>query len=107
MPKSELEARLAFQIRALSLPRPQREQRFHPTRRWRADFLWPDHQLIVEVDGGVYSRGRHTRGTGYTKDCEKQAEAVLLGYRVMRFTGGQVESGYAANVLERFFGGVS
>ena len=40
-------------------------------RNWRCDFAWPDRRLIVEVEGGVYSQGRHTRPSGFTKDLEK------------------------------------
>ena len=44
---------LETQIRAVGLPPPVTEYRFHPERRWRADFAWPEKKLLVEVDGGV------------------------------------------------------
>lgn len=99
--RKQWERALETQIVQLSLPTPRREFEFHPRRKFRADFAWPSYGLIVEVDGGVWSDGRHTRGEGYTRDCEKQAEAVLLGYQYLRFTPAQVESGYAAGVIER------
>ena len=72
-----------------------REHKFHPTRKWRADFLvgcWPNH-VLIEYEGGVWSRGRHTRGAGYAADCEKYREAVKLGFRVMRYTSQDLKDG--------------
>ena len=98
---SELEAMLLTHIRAASLPEPVQQYRFHPVRRWRADFAWPDAKLLVECDGATWARGRHTRGRGYEKDAEKGNAAVLLGYRVLHFTRQQIESGYAVDTIEK------
>ena len=38
----------------------------------------------------MYQSGRHTRGAGYSKDCEKYNRAALLGYTVLRYTTNQV-----------------
>ena len=97
---SALEDTLARQIRLLGLPEPVRELRFHDTRRWRFDFAWPDQMLAVEVEGGVWSRGRHVRGQGFTRDCEKLNAAALLGWRVLRIPGEWVEDGTALALVE-------
>lgn len=91
---------LALQMKALDLPAPEREYRFFPERRWRADFAWPEHKLIVEYEGGVYTQGRHVRGKSYSRDCEKYNCAVMLGWRVLRFTVDQVKSGKALETIE-------
>jgi very-short-patch-repair endonuclease len=84
---SKLEDNLNKQIQKSGLPRSySREFRFHKTRRWRFDFAWPDYMVAVEVDGGIYIGGRHNRGQGFKKDCEKQNAAVLDGWRVLHFT---------------------
>ena len=57
--------------------------------------------ILVEVEGTVYLQGRHTRGAGYTADCEKYNEAQILGFMVLRFTPEQVRSGYALDTIER------
>lgn len=101
MAQSELEALLALQIRAMGLPTPKPEHTFHPGRRWRADFAWPDEMLLVEVEGGSYVYGRHNRPAGMEADCEKYNQAVLDGWRVLRFTGGQVKRGEALDVIRR------
>ena len=68
------------------VPTYQREHRFHPMRRWRFDFAWPDHKLAVEVEGGAWTGGRHTRGSGFVADCNKYNAATVLGWRVLRVT---------------------
>jgi len=68
-----------------TLPKPVREFHFHETRKWRFDFAWPGQKVAAEIHGGSFSGGRHNTGTGQAKDCEKQREAVLLGWRVLPF----------------------
>lgn len=47
---------------------------------------WPDQKLALEVEGGVWTGGRHTRGKGYLADMEKYNRATVLGWRVIRCT---------------------
>jgi very-short-patch-repair endonuclease len=100
---STLEDMLVFHLRASKLPEPVREYQFATSikRRWRFDFAWPDLCIGVEVEGGVYSGGRHTRGAGFEKDCEKYNEAVILGWSVLRFTGSMIHSGIALATITR------
>jgi very-short-patch-repair endonuclease len=73
----------------------EREYRFHDTRHWRFDFAIPDKKIGIEIEGGSWTRGRHNRGGGFEQDCVKYNTAVLLGWRVLRFTTGMVSSGRA------------
>lgn len=98
---SELEHELSYMMALTGLPVPEREHRFHPTRRWRFDFAWPDHLIACEVEGATWSGGRHTRGAGFEADCEKYNEACLLGWRVLKVTGAMVRDGRALDVVER------
>lgn len=68
------------------LPLPQAEVQFNKKRKWRIDFAWPDHKLALEVEGGVFSGGRHTRGKGFMKDMEKYNELTRMGWRLIRTT---------------------
>jgi len=79
----------------------EREYKFHPTRKWRFDFAWPLEKFAVEIEGGVWSGGRHTRGKGFIEDCIKYNEAVMLGWRVIRVTTDMVQSGEAMIYIER------
>ena len=94
-------AELVQQVARAGLPAPVRELAFSRGRRWRFDLAWPSWMLAIEVDGGTFSRGRHTRGVGYERDCEKLNEAVLNGWHVLRVTGAMVEDGRALVYVER------
>lgn len=100
MKKSALEETLALQFRAVGLPEPAREHRFAPPRRWRFDFAWPDRMLAVECEGGVWTKGRHTRPQGFIQDAEKYNHAALAGWRVLRFTREAIRSGDALDMIE-------
>jgi hypothetical protein len=95
---------LLFQARAVGLPEPAAEYRFLKGRRFRFDLAWPDHMVAVEVDGGAFTQGRHARGSGIRRDCEKFSEAAAEGWRVLRVLPEQVESGQALGWLERALG---
>lgn len=99
--RSHLEELLALQIRAAGLPEPVREHRFDRRRRWRLDFAWPAARVALEVDGGLWTRGRHTRPAGCQRDAEKLNAAALAGWTVLRVTAGMVRSGEAVALAAR------
>ena len=86
---------------------PERELKFHPKRKWRFDFAFPEAKIAAEIEGGVWSGGRHNRASGYTKDCEKYNNAVLLGWRVFRFTSDMVTSGNAIDTVLEVLNGTA
>jgi very-short-patch-repair endonuclease len=86
---------LLLQFRVAKVPQPVTEYRFHPTRKWRFDFCWPEQGLALEVDGGGFLQGRHSRGAGMEKDAEKFNEALVLGWKVLRVTPRHVSDGRA------------
>ncbi len=95
--------RLALLLDAEHIPY-QREFSFHPRRRWRADFfLDGDRKILVEVEGGgwIQGGGRHTRGLGFEKDMEKYAEALCLGFVVLRVTPRQIDTGLAVRWVQQ------
>jgi very-short-patch-repair endonuclease len=78
---------LAFttMLRNAGVPSPMCEYRFDKARRFRFDYAWPEpYRVAVEIDGGVYSRGRHVRPGGYIRDCEKLNLAATQGWLVLR-----------------------
>jgi very-short-patch-repair endonuclease len=77
-----------------------REYRFAPPRRWRIDFACPDHQLAVEVEGGVWVTGRHVRPSGFIKDIEKYNHLTLLGWRLLRVIPDMIVNGEALNLIQ-------
>ena len=69
------------------IPAPMVEHQFAPPRRWRFDFCWPEAMVAVEIEGGVYMRGRHQSGDGFLKDAEKYEAAMMAGWLVYRVPG--------------------
>lgn len=97
------ESTLANQLLVLKINFEQ-EYKFHPKRKWRADFHIVGKRILVEIEGGVWSGGRHTRGKGYIGDMEKYNAAVVMGYQVLRFSTEQVKSGLAVQQIETMVG---
>lgn len=95
MPESALEAKMALAIRAYKLPQPEREYRFAPDRMWRFDFAWPEQKVACEVEGGIWTQGRHNRGAGMQEDMSKYNRAIVLGWRVLRVSEAHIGSGEA------------
>lgn len=96
---SNLELELLSQLRLHRVVGYTMEYKFHSTRRWRFDFCWVLKGVAVEVEGGTWSGGRHTTGAGFEKDCEKYNEAMLMGFKVFRFTGAMIRDGRAINTI--------
>jgi very-short-patch-repair endonuclease len=60
------------------------EYKFSAARRWRADYCHTASRTIIELEGGIYSAGRHTRAAGYLGDIEKYNAAAAMGWRIIR-----------------------
>lgn len=97
---SALVQTLLRQLKMAKVETPTCEHRFAPPRRWRFDLCWPDKMLAVEVDGGIWIRGRHNRGAGMIGDMDKLNEAALRGWRVLRVSGKHIDSGEALALIE-------
>ena len=87
---SRLERRFELLWRSLDGPALEREFRFHPTRKWQADFAHLPSRTLIEIEGGIWIRGRHTSPRGFTADAEKYLEAALGGWRVVRLVDRQL-----------------
>lgn len=105
--KSDLKAfTVERYCRLRGYPPPVAEHRFHPVRKWRFDLAWgPPFMVAVEFQGGAFVQGRHTRGVGFEKDCEKMTEAALLGWRVLPVTIRHLENGRLFVWIDRLFAG--
>lgn len=77
-----------------------KEYKFHPTRRWRFDYAIPEHKIALEVEGGVWSQGRHTRPQGFLGDIEKYNTAGLMGWRVFRTTPDDLYKTATLNLIK-------
>ena len=108
MKASQLPRKIAEQLRQqkflaelsrLKLQLPEMEYKFHPKRQWRFDYAWPDLKIALEQEGGVWTRGRHTRGAGFVADLEKYNRAAISGWTVIRVTVEQMDTLEAVTLL--------
>lgn len=103
---SRLETELAGHLSVMGL-RPESQYKFHPERRWRLDFAFPELLIAVEIDGGIFAAengdeaGKHARGAGRCKDMEKRNAAAELGWFILNYGPPHVRSGEAALQIER------
>lgn len=74
---------------------------YRKTRDFRCDFAWPEQRIILEVEGGVWVQGRHTRGSGFTKDLTKYNLITEAGWTVYRVSQREITSGEALNIIAR------
>lgn len=65
----------------------------------------PEEWIAIEIEGGVWNQGRHSRGKGMEADMEKYNRAALLGWRVFRFTPAMVHSGVAIDTVREAING--
>ncbi len=99
--KSQGEETLALQLTALKIPFEREVTGLYPPRKWRVDFLLREQKIVIEVEGGIWSNGRHQRGTGFEEDCNKYNSLAIMGYKVLRFSSGQVKKGEVVEFLKR------
>ena len=84
MSASKLEGTFLLYWRALKGPQLEPEVQFHPDRKWRFDFAIRSIRVAIEIEGGTYCGGRHTRPEGFARDCEKYNAASMLGWTVLK-----------------------
>lgn len=101
---AELKQQFARQFEAqwqlLDGPPLRKEFYFYPSRDWRADYLVIDTMWLIELEGGIWSGGRHTRAKGFIDDCYKYNMAAMLGYRVIRIATGMANADYISQIIE-------
>ena len=121
---SKLEDLLLTQIKAMGIPHPEQEYRFAAhhvgmgrgirerllragLKDCRFDFCWPDLMLAVEVEGGIFVNGRHTRGKGFENDMEKYHHAQRLGFTVYRCGSRLIKSGESVQLIKAMIDALS
>lgn len=82
-----------------------KEYRFYKARMWRFDYALPLYKIAVEVEGGVWTQGRHVRPQGFLSDMQKYNTAALLGWRVFRTTPDKLVTGDTILLLKSAISG--
>ena len=68
-------------------------------RGWRADYRRGD--VLIELEGGVYTGGRHSRGgKAFCDDAVKYNTTAILGYTVIRIPTGFATDNYVSKIIE-------
>lgn len=83
MARSELEGEFRELCIEAALPLPSFNVSLHG---FEVDAYWPQHKLVVELDGWAYHRTRRA----FEEDRRRAAALEARGYRVLRFTWRQV-----------------
>jgi len=104
---SRLEHRFMLLWKALDGPPLEREFRFDPVRRWRADFAHLPSRTLIEIEGGIWISGRHNRAAGFVADMEKYLEAALAGWSVIRLADAHLETGLITRLRDHILRGMS
>lgn len=108
------EEALDEQLRDAGIDGYVRQYRFAPPRRFKADFAFPEHRFLVEVEGGLFRHanavgcpecgridaGDHRSYRGFLKDLEKYNLAALKGWLLVRVTTQQVYKGEALALIQ-------
>ena len=76
------------------------EHRFHPVRKWRFDYAFPEIKLAIEINGGAFINGRHNRSTGAINDWLKLNAAQRLGWCVLQYTPSNFDYTEVLQIIE-------
>lgn len=87
---STLETKFALYWKAVNGMNLTCEHQFAKPRRWRFDFAHIESKTAIEIEGGTWMKGAHTRGKHYRSDCEKYNTATRDGWAVLRLTGEMI-----------------
>jgi len=66
----------------------------------RVDFAGIDKKIAIEIEGGTWVFGRHSRGTGFTNDCNKYNWLTMRGWKVLRYTTDHDKKGEYPDLLQ-------
>ena len=69
----------------------ERQKEKPRSRRYRLDFAHPETRTGIEIQGAVYSGGRHVRGSGYERDCRKYNLAYTSGWTIFLLTSAMAK----------------
>lgn len=61
------------------------------SERERIDFAFPVVKLAIEIEGGVWTGGRHTRGAGFVNDCNKYNRLESDLWHVLRYQPEKID----------------
>lgn len=64
-----------------------------PDRQWRSDIAFPSVKVAIEIDGGLWTYGRHNRAASMLGDMEKGNGYAARGWLVFHTPWEWIEGG--------------
>lgn len=101
---SDLEMALLTRLEHAGLPLGETQYPVVVGRQFKFDRCWPSHRVAVEVQGGLWVAGAHSRGSGVERDCLKLSMAAAVGWRVLPISRAMIESGEAVRLIAEALG---
>lgn len=78
------------------------EYQFLKQRKWKVDYALPCCKLAIEIEGGTWIGGGHSRGSGMNEDMEKYNNLAILGWRLLRFTPNNLKDNSYLDIFEKY-----
>lgn len=75
------------------------EYKFAEGRRFRFDY-YHLNGVAIELEGGIYVRGRHTRPSGFLNDMEKYNLAASMGILVFRIPSHDISAKWISPIVK-------
>jgi hypothetical protein len=76
----------------------KKEHKFAEGRRFRFDYFTSG--VAIELEGGVWVRGRHTRPSGFLNDMEKYNLAASMGILVFRVPSHDISTKWLSPIIK-------
>jgi hypothetical protein len=77
-----------------------KEYQFYSERGWASDYKVAYEDILIELEGGIHTGGRHIRAKGFIEDCMKYNKAAMLGYTVYRIPTGCATDNYVGEIIK-------
>jgi hypothetical protein len=76
-----------------------KEYKFCKERKWKIDYYLPDLNAAIEVEGGVWSGGRHVNPKGFLNDIEKYNAITMAKIQLLRIDTDRLNSAYFKGLI--------
>jgi hypothetical protein len=97
---SKLEQKFALLWRACNGPTLEQEHHFCPIRKWLSDFFHRPTLTLIEIEGGMWTGGRHQKGLGFSADAIKYNVASYMGFRLFRLPSSLLTLAYVSDLVK-------
>ena len=75
------------------------EEMLNEGRRFRTDFSHAASKVAIEIEGGVWTAGRHLRPLGFISDAQKYNQLEMDGWSVLRLVPDMISEPYLQAVI--------